>query len=103
MEKLNCSVGSLAMVVKSSLLVNHGTIVYIQSAKGDMAWQHSKMPLFTWNVVVATLGKKLVYGYGSKTMAYDFGPVADCALIPITPPKKIKTNQNQLKLGLSRC
>ena len=102
MEKLNCSIGDLAMVVKCSLPINQGTIVYIQSAKGEMKWQNSKDPLFTWNVVVMTAGKKLIYGVGEKTEAFDFGLVADCTLVPITPPKKIRVNKSQLKLELEQ-
>ena len=102
MEKLNCNIGDLAMVVKCSLPVNQGTIVHIQSAKGEMKWHNSKDPLFTWNVVVMTAGKKLIYENGEKTEALGFGPVADYMLVPITPSKKTRANKSQLKLELEQ-
>ena len=98
-EKLNCRVGDIAMVVNGPVSVNQGTIVYIKSAKGIDPQLQSESAAFNWNVIVITSGKKLRYEDGGKSIEQSYGVLADCALMPITPHKKRETNTNQLNLG----
>jgi hypothetical protein len=95
---LNCRVGDIAMVVNSPVLANQGTIVYIKSAKGMVRCPETESAIFTWNVIVMTSGKKLVYEDKGKCAAKDYGPLADFTLMPITPHKRSPTNTKQLNL-----
>lgn len=99
MEKLNCRVGDIAMVVNGPVSANQGTIVYIKSAKGMLPSPQSESAAFIWNVIVITSGKKLRYEDGGKSIEQNYGVLADCALMPITPHKRQPTNTNQLNLG----
>jgi hypothetical protein len=97
-DKLNCRVGDIAMVVNSQESVNHGTIVYIKSAKGTLPRPQSGSTAFIWNIIVITSGKKLRYEDGGKSIEQSYGVLADCALMPITPHKKRHANTKQLNL-----
>jgi hypothetical protein len=97
-EKLNCNIGDFAMVVNSQVSANQGTIVYIKSAKGMVRCPQTESAVFTWNVIVMTLGKKLKYEDKGKGAEKDYGPLADFTLMPITPQKRSPTNTKQLNL-----
>jgi hypothetical protein len=97
-QKLNCRVGDIAMVVNSQESANQGTIVYIKSAKGMVSCPEAESAVFTWNVIVMTSGKKLAYEDKGKGAEKDYGPLADFTLMPITPHKRRTTNTKQLNL-----
>lgn len=87
MNKLNCSVGDLAITVDCRIPANLGNIVRIISAEGFIEWEGHNEPLYTWNVEVATTGGVLFYKDDSGIGAYTAGPAPDKYLRRLTPPK----------------
>ena len=87
MNRLNCSVGDLAITVNCDVPANLGTIVQIKSAIGMKRWGPNKTELFSWQVEVATENGFLVYEYEDYSEAVKSGAVPDKCLRRITPPK----------------
>lgn len=85
MDKLNCSVGDLAITIQSHNPENLGTIVSITSAEGLISWDERE-PEFTWNCEIATNGW-LVYELNGYPITQKKGLIPDRCLKPITPPK----------------
>lgn len=87
MNKLNCSVGDIAITVNCKLEANMGTIVKIISACGYELWPRHDQPLYTWNVEVATEDGFLYYQRNGELESHKSGPVPDIYLRRLTPPK----------------
>lgn len=87
MNKLNCSVGDLAITVDSRLPENLGNIVRIVSADGFQEWPGFKGSLFTWNVEIASETGLLHYRFDQVLKTVKSGPVPDRCLRRLTPPK----------------
>lgn len=86
-QKLNCSVGDLAITVDCRIPANLGNIVRIISAEGYSDWEGHDELLYTWNVEVATTGGLLFYKDERGLGAYTSGPAPDKYLRRLTPPK----------------
>ena len=87
MSALNCSVGDLAITVFCRLPENTGNIVRIKSAVGYRRWGADEMPLYTWEVEIATEHGCLAYEYSPGYLeTQKSGPVPDKYLRRITPP-----------------
>lgn len=88
MSKLNCSVGDLAITVFCKLPENTGNIVRVKSAVGYRRWGANEMPLYTWEVEIATEHGWLAYEHSPGYLeTKKKGPVPDKYLRRITPPK----------------
>lgn len=88
MSVLNCSVGDLAITVFCKLPENTGNIVRVKSAIGYRRWGADEMPLYTWEVEIATVHGWLAYEYSPGYLQTQMiGPVPDKYLRRITPPK----------------
>ena len=88
MSALNCSVGDLAITVFCKLPENTGNIVRVKSAVGYRRWGADEMPLYTWEVEIATGHGWLAYEYSPGYLeTQKCGPVPDKYLRRITPPR----------------
>jgi hypothetical protein len=88
MSKLNCSVGDLAITVFCKLPENTGNIVRVKSAVGYRRWGAKEMPLYTWEVEIATEHGWLAYEHSPGYLeTKKNGPVPDKYLRRITPPQ----------------
>jgi hypothetical protein len=88
MKTLNCAVGDLAITVNCGYEKNLGNIVRIISALGFETWACHKEPIYTWNVEIATEHGLLHYKCeDGEIRAFKSGPVPDCYLRRLTPPK----------------
>ena len=86
MSKLNCSVGDLAITVFCKLPENTGNIVRVKSAVGYRRWGANEMPLYTWEVEIATEHGWLAYEHSPGYLeTKKNGPVPDKYLRRITP------------------
>ena len=87
MEKLNCSVGDLAITVKANLPVNLGNIVRIIGSKGLQEWEGQDEPLYTWDVEIVGEDRYLHYDYDGEIVKVKEGPAPDQYLRRLTPPQ----------------
>ena len=87
MEKLNCSVGDLAITVKANLPVNLGNIVRIIGSQGLQEWEGQDEPLYTWDVEIVGEDRYLHYDYDGEIVKVKEGPAPDQYLRRLTPPQ----------------
>ena len=94
MSKLNCSVGDLAITVFCKLPENTGNIVRVKSAVGYRRWGANEMPLYTWEVEIATEHGWLAYEHSPGYLeTKKNGPVPDKYLRRITPTEGCSTEE----------
>lgn len=86
MQKLNCKIGDLAIVVNTEVLQNQGQIVEI------LGFQRASQPRLTgpghvWHVQTVSGRATLCYRYkheGGRIDKHAEGPVPDCRLRPVS-------------------
>ena len=103
MIHVNCTVGDLAIVVRSHNPENLGSVVLIKSSKGLISWGKGD-PEQTWLCEISSNGW-LVYDNKGYTTSSKIGLIPDRCLKPITPPKNHlfddQCENEQLNLNLS--
>ena len=88
MPRLNCSIGDLAITVFCKLPENRGNIVRVKSAVGYRQWGANEMPMYTWEVEIATEHGWLAYEHSPGYLeTQKSGLVPDKYLRRITPPR----------------
>jgi len=86
-EKLNCSIGDLAITVKANLPANLGNIVRIIRSQGLQQWEGQDEPLYTWDVQMVGEDRFLHYNYDGEILKVKEGPAPDQYLRRLTPPQ----------------
>ncbi len=87
MNKLNCSIGDLAITVKANLPANLGNIVRIIGSQGLQEWVGHPEPMHTWDVQIVGEGRYLHYEYDGELVQAKEGPAPDQYLRRLTPPQ----------------
>jgi hypothetical protein len=85
MQKLNCKVGDLAIVVNTELLQNLGQIVEVLGPKNSTG-PNLRGPGHVWNVRTVGGRNGLYYRYNDSGRIVQLaeGPVPDCRLRPVS-------------------
>jgi hypothetical protein len=86
-EKLNCSIGDLAITVKANLPANLGNIVRIIGSQGLQEWEGQDEPLYTWDVEIVGEERYLHYHCDGEMVKVKEGPAPDQYLRRLTPPQ----------------
>ena len=87
MNKLNCSIGDLAITVKANLPANLGNIVRIIGSQGLQEWEGHDEPLQTWDVQIVGEDRYLYYDCDGEIVKVKEGPAPDQYLRRLTPPQ----------------
>ena len=75
MNKLNCSIGDLAITVKANLPANLGNIVRIIGSQGLQEWEGQDEPLYTWDVQIVGEDRYLHYDCDGEIVKVKEGPL----------------------------
>ena len=87
MNKLNCSIGDLAITVKANLPANLGNIVRIIGSQGLQEWHGHEEPIHTWDVQIVGENRYLHYDCDGEIVKVKEGPAPDQYLRRLTPPQ----------------
>lgn len=87
MNKLNCSIGDLAITVKANLPANLGNIVRIIGSQGLQEWHGHEEPIHTWDVQIVGEDRYLHYNHEGEIVKLKEGPAPDQYLRRLTPPQ----------------
>jgi len=92
MNKLNCSVGDLAITVDCVCPENLGNIVRVVEYLGLRDWGNTNAPLPSWRVEIESEHGWLLYELDGYPETYKTGPVPDRCLRRISPPLVVDTS-----------
>jgi hypothetical protein len=93
MNKLNCSVGDLAITVNCVCPENLGNIVRVVEYLGLRDWGNTNTPLPSWQVEIESEHGWLLYEFDGYPETYKAGPVPDRYLRRIVPPACLLTEE----------
>ena len=101
MNKLNCSVGDLAITVDCVCTENLGNIVRVVKYLGLQDWGNTNVSLPSWLVEIESDHGWLLYEFNGYPETYKSGPVPDRYLRRIAPPTSLLAEELSAERPLS--